>query len=127
MIKRIIFTMLCAAPVLAAAEAVEFSCNFTSYTEPDQGPRSTSFVFDIVWDTVSNDAFIKGNGGVSPLSVYIGAEAVTFLEGLPSGTIQLTVILADGQAAHSRHTIIAANEIVPSQYYGTCEQDSSGQ
>ncbi len=106
------------------AETVEFQCNFNSYSDPQNAAQKTAFNFEINWDTLTGDAFIKGNNGVSKLFAYSGPEAVTFMEPLHAGGVHVTTIKFDGVAAHSRNTIIGATEFAPSQYYGRCANNS---
>ena len=109
----------------AFAESIEYSCSFLSYVTPVSGPSETEFSFNISWDTLTNDAFISANAGVSPLFPIFGQRGVTFIEVLDSGAVQTTTVTADGQAAHSRNTIFrsppdAPADFQPSQYYGAC-------
>lgn len=107
----------------AFAEVIEYECEFDKFSDPEHGLSNTEFGFEIVWDSITQDAFIKGNMGVSPLRAYGGPEAITFLEALPSGGVHVTTIAIDGRAAHSRNTLINATflDFAPSQYYGTCQ------
>ena len=45
---------------------------------------------------------------------------ITVLETTMSGTVQVTAILRNGNAIHSRHTTVDGSTFVPSQAYGTC-------
>ena len=64
-------------------------------------------------------AFAVGRN-VYPVRVIPGDNGVTFLEVLVTGAVQTTTMNTEGKAVHSRHTILAG-ELVPSQYYSTCE------
>ena len=64
-------------------------------------------------------AFAVGHN-VYPVEAIPGANGVTFLEVLESGAVQTTTVNKQGEAVHSRHTILGG-ELVPSQYYGACE------
>ena len=64
-------------------------------------------------------AFAVGRN-VYPVMVIPGDSGMTFLEVLATGAVQTTTISKQGNAVHSRHTILAG-EFVPSQYYGSCE------
>jgi hypothetical protein len=79
------------------------------------------FVLEFNRDTVTGDAFMIGNNGLTEVFTIEGEEGVTFLERLLSGTVQTTTIANSNIAVHSRHTIISG-DLVPSQYYGTCER-----
>ena len=109
-------------PSLAAAGAVEYTCTFPAYHSmlEIEISKADGFVLDFTFDTISNDAFMVGNLGVSPVTLVKGQEGITFLDVLPTGAVQMTTVTLDGSAVHSRHTIIFG-ELVPSQYYGSCE------
>ncbi len=111
--------LLCAANQ-CAAEAVRYICSYEYFAQPTGIERAKDFVMEFSHDTVTGDAFIYGNAGVSPLTVHLGTSAVTFLEFLNSGAVQVSIINQDGSSTHSRHTVIAG-ELVPSQYYGNCK------
>lgn len=89
--------------------------------EEDGAKPADNFTLEFTYDSLTNDAFLRGNSGVSPVFAMQGKEGVTFLEPLPSGAVQVTIITENGSSAHSRHTIIAG-DLVPSQYYGTCDK-----
>lgn len=85
--------------------------------------------FDLIFDQVDlqkGTGRLIGNQGGSDVVVVPAAEAVTMVERVGSGILQITVIFAaknaDGslQAVHSRHTVAFSGEPVPSQYYGSC-------
>ncbi|MRU15813.1 hypothetical protein FDP25_10280 [Roseovarius sp. A21] len=104
----------------ASADTLEFVCDFPRQAT-DEGVASQDFGMTFVVDTVSGDAFIKGNNGVAPVAVLRGDFAVTFLETLDSGAVQTTTVADTGEAVHSRHTILGGSVMSPSQNYGTCE------
>ncbi|MCB1347858.1 MAG: hypothetical protein KDK11_04155, partial [Maritimibacter sp.] len=80
------------------------------------------FSFRIEYEEGSPTATIFGNNGTSAVEVHSGGAGKTFLEHLPSGSVQVTTVANSGQAVHSRQTMFyAAPEILPSQYYGNCE------
>jgi hypothetical protein len=89
--------------------------------EMDGTKPANNFTLEFTHDNITNDAFLRGNNGVSPVFAIQGTEGITFLEPLQSGAVQMTVVAANGSSAHSRHTLIAG-DLVPSQYYGTCEK-----
>lgn len=105
----------------AKAEVFKYFCEFKSFAQPDGIQKANDFVLEFTHDTMTNDAFITGNNGVSSVYAVTGANAVTFLEKLSSGAVQSTTVTFQSEAVHSRHTIIGS-DLVPSQYYGTCEQ-----
>ncbi len=70
-------------------------------------------------DTDSGIAFMQGNLGLSELDIHVGDEAFSFMERISSGTVQTTTITRDGQAVHSRNTILLG-EFVAAQHFGRC-------
>ena len=86
--------------------------------------------FDLIFDQVDlqkGTGRLIGNQGGSDVVVVPAAQAITLVESVGSGVLQITVIFAaknaDGslQAVHSRHTVGFGGEPIPSQYYGSCK------
>ncbi|MEM9058964.1 MAG: hypothetical protein AAGD13_00755 [Pseudomonadota bacterium] len=103
-----------------SAEALRFQCRFDMHStidglEFDEQP----FKFDIHFDEVSHDAFIKGNVGISPLEAVVGRDGISFVEKLGTGALHITTINQRGFAVHSRHPLFGGG-ILASQYYGEC-------
>ncbi len=107
------------AAMPASADTLEFVCSFPTRADED-GVASQLFDLTFVVDTVSGDAFIRGNNGVASVAVMRGDFAITFLERLGSGAVQTTTISDTGDAVHSRHTILGVSVMSPSQNYGSC-------
>jgi hypothetical protein len=85
--------------------------------------------FELIFDQVDaqkGTGRLIGNFGGSNVTVLAADEAITILEPVSTGIVQITVIYAaragDGtfKAVHSRHTSVPGGEPLPSQYYGTC-------
>lgn len=106
-----------AGPV--SAKTLDFKCSFPTIVTED-GVSQQNFDLTFVVDTVSGDAFIRGNNGVSPVIVLRGDYATTFLERLTSGAVQTTTVADTGVAVHSGHTILGSSVLSPSQNYGSC-------
>ncbi len=84
--------------------------------------RERGFNFKIEYEEGSTIALFHGNNGTSEVSVHTGRSGRTFLEFLPTGTVQVTAVANSGQAVHSRQTMFSISpEIIPTQYYGHCE------
>lgn len=103
----------------ASAETLEFKCSFPTRAT-DEGVSKQDFEMTFVVDTISGEAFLRGNNGVAAVAVLRGESATTFVERLASGAIQTTTVTDAGEAVHSRHTIIAGSVLSPSQNYGSC-------
>ena len=112
---------LMAGPAAAESSVTRFVCVFDRHVTPDLGIVVSSenpVKLELVVDATGH-AFAVGRN-VYPVRVHTGDKGVTFLEELITGVVQSTTVQLDGRAVHSRHTIILG-ELVPSQYYGTCE------
>lgn len=105
----------------ALAESVRLNCNFERFATPEGLKKAeSSFKLEFTIDTVTGDAMMVGNNGMTKVHLIKGSKSVTFLEPLESGSVQTTtVVTKTGEAVHSRHTVLT-NELVPSQYYGVC-------
>ena len=117
----LIAVLLIALPGAASAAVVNLTCVFNQYASPDGLKPVENFAFKLTFDTVTYDAFIIGNAGMSPLTMHIGSRGMTFSEVLGTGAVQTTTFhVATGRAVHSRNSM--TNVLIPSQYYGRCEQ-----
>lgn len=107
----------------AYAEAFSLRCNFTYYVGPKGVLKKykDDFVLEYSYDSITSEAFLKGDNGVSKVFAIGGSAAMTFLETLGSGVVQTTtVVIETGKAVHSRHTVLLPSDLIPSQHYGTC-------
>ncbi|SMX25241.1 hypothetical protein [Boseongicola aestuarii] len=109
-------------PLQGRAGAGGYTCSFVAYHSMDEIEisKAEDFVLNFTFDTITNDAFLVGNNGVSPVFLVEGEKGITFLEVLSTGAVQTTTIAFDGGAVHSRHSIISG-ALMPTQYYGFCE------
>ena len=105
-----------------SASLITFSCDFPNYvTDEDRGTQNFKIVFEV--DTISGQAYMKGNNGLSEVVNIPGQEGISFIETLGTGAVQTTTIVLFpdsqlGNAVHSRHSLISG--LVPSQNYGVC-------
>lgn len=111
---------LCAATP-SWGEAIRYTCSYPIFANLEGLRKASDFSMEFTYDTLTGDAFMVGNNGTSKVFAQKGSEAITFLEPLPSGAVQVTIVDENGSSAHSRHSIIIG-DLVPSQYYGTCER-----
>lgn len=101
-------------PALAQESPIRFMCDFPPIN------NGRPFPLEIVFDPVARRATMVGNSGVSDLIPVVGSAAWSFIEPLSTGAVQVTVIAADGQALHSRHSLMIGNRFVPAQAAGRC-------
>jgi hypothetical protein len=102
---------------IGAAEAAvtRFKCNV--------GSGRDALALEFLYDDVSRKAQVVGNNGLAEVLPHVGAYAVTFLEFLPTGSVQSTTIeIKTGAAVHSRHTVMGSppDAFMPSQTRGRC-------
>jgi hypothetical protein len=99
----------------AAAEAIQFDCSYKRGGDPN----GEDFALRFTLDTVTKEAFMVGNAGLSKVVVVDGAYGLTSLEYLPTGAVQTTTITTGGNSVHSRHSMMQ-DKLLPSQYLGSC-------
>ncbi|MGG7565533.1 hypothetical protein ACQ5SO_05155 [Rhodovulum sp. DZ06] len=105
----------------ARADVATLDCDFTVSCSNGKGCRDESLAMTFRFDTLTGDAFIEGNNGVSPVKLISGLSAETFIEQLGTGAVQTTTVnRTDGSAVHSRHTILTG-QFAASQFYGACK------
>lgn len=120
MIKRILAATLAAALMSSGAFAgvLTWTCSFPSRTDPNGGGfEHMDLIFKV--DTASQRAYMEGNLGILEVQPHVGDRAFSFVELVDSGAVQSTTITPDGNAIHSRNTVIAG-EFVPAQRFGRC-------
>ncbi len=110
------------------ADGIELKCSYTRYfSVENKSVKKVNPPFDITfsYDTITQDAFISGNMGVTPVSVHIGEQGMTFIENLITGAVQTTTVMfSDFSSVHSRHTMFFGIDLSPSQYYGFCGRNT---
>jgi hypothetical protein len=104
----------------AMAQPVSYLCKFPQYASPTGLAKDPNFEIRFVHDKAADKAYMLGNNGASPVEVIPNAYGLSFIEMSAIGNIFTTTVTKDGRAVHSRHTILN-NEMVPTQYYGTCK------
>jgi len=103
----------------ANAEVPSYYCSYPNYSDEEGLSKSDEFNLEFRYDTVTEDAFMVGNNGLSKVGAIKGSEGMTFLEFLSTGAVQTTTIDNNNKSVHSRHTILW-KDLMPSQYYGKC-------
>ncbi len=102
------------------AEVLSYYCSYPNYSDEEGLSKSDEFNIEFRYDTVTEDAFMVGNNGLSKVGAIKKSEGITFLELLSTGAVQTTTIANDNKSVHSRHTLLWG-DLVPSQYYGKCK------
>ena len=101
-----------------SAKAISYYCSYPPYSDED-GRGAEDFNLEFKYDTITHDAFMVGNNGISKVAAIKESQGITFLELLSTGAVQTTTIANNYKSVHSRHTLFLDN-LMPSQYYGTC-------
>ena len=107
------------------ATAITFLCDFPNYVSQTESINDNNFSLEFNYDTISTQAFMKGNLGLSEVIAISGSDGLSFIEILDTGVVQTTTLdmLSNKEqsvdAVHSRHTILFG--LFPSQAYGKCK------
>ena len=109
----------------ASGEVRRYECQFQLDCSGEAGCSPSDFAIEFTLDAAAPQAFVIGNLGMREVMPLIGDRSVSFVEPLDSGASQSTTISADGEAVHSRHTILA-DTLLPSQLYGQCTVSPEG-
>lgn len=113
-------TLLMLAPLPALADTVTFICSYTHFASPEGLEKVKDFKLTFVVDQDAKKSYIVGNNGSSEVQPVTAVEGVTFIETTAVGNVMTTTIDSKLVSVHSRHSILLG-ELLPSQYYGTCE------
>ena len=107
---------------LARAETTTFECDYKTYGD-SKGLHKVEEPFRLTFliDTSSKKAYLIGNVGSSEISLVPNTEGLTLVEITDSGNVMTTAITSKGKSVHSRGSIVF-NDLVPSQYYGSCQK-----
>jgi hypothetical protein len=117
------FIMMCAfANLPAIAEIYTFECDYPTYSDKAGVQESNGFEVKFVSDTSTGKTYMSGNNGSSEVALFSRADDQGFniVETTNSGNMMVTTILLSGASVHSRNSAIMG-EIIPSQYYGSCD------
>lgn len=112
-------SLKCSFPWFASTEWIQDEPRVKSAKQEDFG-----FQIDGI-DYLNDRARIIGNTGADDLAATTGEHSVSFVEIVPTGSINFTTVYAwrdkSGRfkAVHSRHTAIGGPS--PSQNYGHCQ------
>lgn len=97
----------------ALSASASWRCDFPSFAEP----------LTFVTEAGSGKGKIIGNAGTADVLVVEGTGAISFIEILGSGAVQLTtIVIKTGEAAHSRNSLLFGEDgFMPSQTIGKCK------
>jgi len=107
--KKMFMISMLLFPNISYAQTVRNICVFLSYHSQVELEMQSDdiLVFTFVFDTLTKDAFIEGNLGLSPVTRISGSDGQTFLEVLATGSVQSTTISNDGAAVWTCPRLVA--------------------
>jgi hypothetical protein len=84
--------------------------------------ESNGFEVKFVSDTSTGKTYMSGNNGSTEVAFFsrAGDQGFNIVETTNSGNMMVMTILLSGASVHSRNSEIMG-EIIPSQYYGSCD------
>lgn len=115
LLRTFVFLLACSP---AVAEVVTYICQF-EYRIDEEGRNEELFSLVFKIDTISHHAIMEGNVGLVDVDIYVGEDALSFVERIGSGAVQTTTITRDSAAVHSRNTLIFG-KFVAAQHFGRC-------
>jgi hypothetical protein len=105
----------------AFAVLTTINCDYDTFASVQKVERTTEVMqLTFIVDTETSDAKIIRNSGVTDVKLYPTGGGFTFIEVNERGNVLTTTVDIHGKSAHSRNTIIDS-ELVPSQFYGSCD------
>ena len=122
---RIIISILFAFALQNAhAELITFKCNYLSSADETGFHKvKNDFKLTFILDTDLDKTYMVAKNGTVDIITVVNETGggITFIEKTQVGNIMTTTITNDGNSVHSRNSVISG-QLVPSQYYGACEQ-----
>jgi len=107
-------------PLSAFAETVNYSCNYTSYSNSEGNHKvKDKFELNFIIDRTAGKSYLLGNAGSSEVKALESKDRVAFFEITATGNLMTTAIDSKLNSVHSRNTVMYG-ELLPSQYYGKC-------
>ncbi len=104
----------------AISESMTWKCRFDLSATKDGLSKEATISFQLVADTVTEDAYLKSGSGIVPVTFLRGSEGeLTFMDVTRDGSLRVTVVMPDGQAAHSQHPA-RDGKLLAAQSYGIC-------
>ena len=97
------------------------TCDYNTFASVQRVDR-TNEVMQLTFtvDTDTSEAQIIRKNGITEVDLYPTGGGFTFVEINERGNVLTTTVDVHGKSAHSRNTILDS-ELIPSQFYGTCD------
>lgn len=118
MIKLFLVVLALLAPNIVNAATTNYNCKFSVEASP-KGVKKEKLELQYVLDAKTKKAYLIGNAGSAEVKFIENTGGISFVEITESGNVMVTTITKSGESVHSRNGIMF-EELVPSQYYGTC-------
>ena len=107
-------------PLCAFAEIINYSCNYTSYSDQEGNHKvKKKFELNFIVDKDAGKSYLLCNAGSAEVKSFVLEDRVVFLEITAAGNLMSTAIDSKLNSVHSRN-VIMYGELLPSQYYGKC-------
>jgi hypothetical protein len=90
----------------ATAKSYRWSCTYSDKVSPAGIETDAHIQLDFVFDDATRKAMVFGTNGAD-VDVRVGSLAISFMEKLETGAVQITVISFAGDSTHSRHTLLS--------------------
>ena len=107
----------------AYAAVTTIRCDYDTFASV-QSVGKTTEIMQLVFkvDTETSEAQIVRKTGITVVDLYPTGGGFTFVEVNERGNVLTTTVDIHGKTAHSRNTILDS-ELIPSQFYGTCNYE----
>ncbi len=97
------------------------TCSYDTFASVQKVDRTTEVMkLTFTVNTETSEAKIIRKNGITEVDLYPTGGGFTFIEVNERGNVLTTTVDVHGKSAHSRNTILDS-ELVPSQFYGTCD------
>jgi len=97
-----------------------FECHFPKAANKSKFITNDPMKLTFIIDSETKKAYMRGNVGVNEVMLVPNLSGITFVEITGSGNVMSTSIAKNGEAVHSRNTLLESG-LVASQYYGKCK------
>jgi hypothetical protein len=121
--KRLLILILLASfQSLANKSPTTLICDYRKAATPDglEAIGKNEFKLNFIIDSTTGKAYVLGNNGSEEVTMLSSGKGISFIEITDVGNVMVTTVDASGISVHSRNSIILG-ELVPSQYYGSCD------
>ena len=123
--RTLIFTIVLFTTTFQNAYSVEttITCDYDKFASVQRVEYTTEIMqLTFKVDTKTSDAQVIRKNGTTDVELFPTGGGFTFIEVNERGNVLTTTVDIHGKSAHSRNTILDT-ELIPSQFYGTCDYE----